>query len=86
MKHEDSELLPCPFCGGPVKLESAGVYRDEVYGHREFWGVVCRNTINRGGTCCIEQRPSASKEAAIDRWSMRNGQRSICRAVVRNAE
>ena len=26
-----------------------------------------------GGACAIEQRPSASKEAAIDRWNMRDG-------------
>lgn len=67
------QLLPCPFCGGPVKMEVAERTHDRVYGERRWWGVVCRNTINRGGTCAIEQRPSASKEAAIDRWNMRNG-------------
>ena len=59
-----------------MKLENAGRFTDEVHGHREFFGVVCRNTINRGGTCCMEQVPSSSKEAAIDRWNMRNGVRS----------
>lgn len=66
-------LLPCPFCGGHVKLEIAGVKRDRIEGAREFWGVVCRNTTNLGGSCCMEQVPSASKEAAIARWNMRNG-------------
>ena len=60
------KLLPCPFCGGPVKLENP--LGDQ---HRSWWGVVCRNTINLGGTCAIEQRPSASKEAAIERWNRR---------------
>ncbi len=67
------ELLPCPFCGGPVKLEKAHVQRDENFGARQFYGVVCRNTTNLGGTCCMEQIPSASKEAAVSRWNMRNG-------------
>lgn len=67
-------LLPCPFCGGPVKLEGAHIQRTKEFGARQFWGVVCRNTINIGGSCCMEQVPSASKEAAIGRWNMRNGQ------------
>lgn len=71
-----TELLPCPFCGGPVKLEDAHVQLTKVFGARQFYGVVCRNTINLGGTCCMEQVPSASKKAAITRWNMRNGVRS----------
>lgn len=65
------ELLPCPFCGGPVNLESAGDRVRLAEGRREFWGVVCRNTTNVGGSCCMEQVPSASKEAAIARWNTR---------------
>ena len=61
---ERDALRPCPFCGGPVKLE-------QTIDRREWWGVVCRNTINVGGTCAIQQRPSASKEAAIIRWNRR---------------
>jgi hypothetical protein len=75
-KNEASELMPllaCPFCGGTVALEEAESTIDPIYGKRRWWGVVCRNTINRGGTCAIQQVPSASKEAAIDRWNMRNG-------------
>lgn len=56
-------LKPCPFCGGDVKLERTL--------KRDSWGVVCRNTLNLGGTCAIEQIPSKSKEAAITRWNMR---------------
>jgi hypothetical protein len=67
----DIELLPCPFCGGPVKLEEAQSTRSHIFGERRWWGVVCRNTMNRGGTCAIEQRPSASEEAAIERWNRR---------------
>ncbi len=70
---QSEKLKPCPFCGGAVSLESAGRHWHPIEGEREFWGVVCRNTINRGGTCAIEQRPSASKGAAIDRWNMREG-------------
>ena len=66
-------LLPCPFCGGPVALEEAHVQRSQQFGNRQFYGVVCRNTINLGGTCCMEQVPSARKHAAISRWNMRNG-------------
>ena len=68
-------LKPCPFCGGPVKLEQAGETTHFMLGPRKWWGVVCRNTLNRGGTCCMEQVPSASQEAAIDRWNMRDGKR-----------
>lgn len=58
------ELKPCPFCGGPVELEN-------TINSRSWWGVVCRNARNRGGTCAIQTRPSASKEVAIERWNMR---------------
>jgi hypothetical protein len=68
-------LLPCPFCGGPVSLEIAGERTHPIHGPTRFYGVVCRNTINIGGSCCMEQRGSASKESAIDRWNMRNGKR-----------
>lgn len=67
----DAELLPCPFCGGLVNLEETTSYYDEMYGNRQWWGVVCRNTTNRGGSCAIQQRPSASKEAAVERWNRR---------------
>jgi hypothetical protein len=64
-------LKPCPFCGGPVKLEEAHPTRDRMFGERRWWGVVCRNTTNLGGTCAIQQRPSASRGAAIERWNRR---------------
>jgi hypothetical protein len=67
-------LLPCPFCGGPVTLEQSTEQYSREHGQRQYWGVVCRNVINLGGSCCIEQIPSASKEAAVARWNMRNGQ------------
>jgi hypothetical protein len=60
------ELKPCPFCGGAVELEQAN-----SRGAHRGWGVVCRNTINLGGTCAIEQIPSASREAATERWNRR---------------
>ena len=69
-------LLPCPFCGGEVMLESTLIRRSKEFSSRKFWGVVCRNMKNLGGSCAMEQVPSASKEAAIDRWNMRNGVRS----------
>lgn len=62
-----SELLPCPFCGGPVDVEET---RPASNGQR-FWGVTCRNTLNVGGTCAIEQIPSGSRETAIARWNAR---------------
>lgn len=68
---DTKELKPCPFCGGLVELERAENTRGGIYGERKWWGVVCRNTINRGGTCAIQQAPSASEDAAIDRWNMR---------------
>lgn len=63
-RDKNAELLPCPFCGGPVELE-------QTVSSREWWGVVCRNTANRGGTCAIQQMPSASQDAAIERWNRR---------------
>lgn len=75
-----SDLKPCPFCGGPVRIELARTTRDFMYGDkngdRHWYGVICRNTINHGGTCCMDQVPSASKEAAIARWNMRDGVRA----------
>lgn len=73
MKPEEVEikLLPCPFCGGSVKLEQTTGEYERMFGRRQWWGVVCRNTMNLGGTCAIHQRPSASKDAAIARWNMR---------------
>lgn len=35
-----------------------------------------------GGTCAIEQRPSASPEAAADRWNMRAVDRAALDAAV----
>jgi len=63
-------LLPCPFCGGDVRLE-------KTIDRREWWGVVCRNTEGLGGTCAIQQRPSASIEAAVTRWNTRSKLPSI---------
>jgi len=42
-----------------------------MYGERRWWGVICRNTINRGGSCAIQQIPSASIDAAAERWNHR---------------
>lgn len=67
----EAALLPCPFCGGKVSLERAADTRSEAHGLRQWWGVKCRNTLNLGGTCAIEQTPSASPEAAIERWNRR---------------
>jgi hypothetical protein len=52
-------------------LEEANPTRDDFEGYRRWWGVICRGTRNRGGTCAIQQRPSASREAAVERWNMR---------------
>lgn len=68
----DAELKPCPFCGGAVELERTTGSYEKMHGQREWWGVVCRNTINVGGTCAIQQVPSASKEAAVERWNRRS--------------
>jgi hypothetical protein len=70
------ELKPCPFCGGPVEIEKATETYSRMYGNREYWGVVCRNTINLGGSCAIQQIPSVSKEAAVERWNRRSGYRN----------
>jgi len=67
----NDELLPCPFCGGPVSLERAHDTLDNIHGTRKWWGVVCRNTLNLGGTCAVQIRPSASPETAIERWNRR---------------
>lgn len=78
-------LKPCPFCGGPVQLELARVTDDRMYGdkngERRWYGVVCRNTTNVGGSCCMDQVPSASKEAATARWNMRAPQEKARRTL-----
>lgn len=57
-------LKPCPFCGGQVDIE-------KTIDGRKWYGVVCRNTQNLGGSCAVSIRPSASEESAIGRWNMR---------------
>ena len=64
MSCDNIKLKQCPFCGGDVEIE-------QTVDDRKYFGVVCRNTMNRGGTCAIQQRPSASREAAEDRWNAR---------------
>lgn len=64
-------LLPCPFCGGPVTLERTTDTYERLHGRRGWWGVKCRNRLNLGGTCAIEQVPSASQSAAVERWNRR---------------
>lgn len=74
---DTTPLAPCPFCGGPVQLEEASPTRDRLYGERRWYGVVCRNTTNIGGSCAMEQIPSASKESAIARWNRRASQKQV---------
>ncbi len=52
-------------------MEEAYPTRSSMYGERRWWGVTCRNTINRGGSCAIYQIPSASIDAAAERWNSR---------------
>lgn len=66
---EKVALLPCPFCGGAVKLEQT--VEAMLAKSDEWWGVVCRNDKNLGGTCAIQQRPSRTREAATTRWNTR---------------
>ena len=67
-------LLPCPFCGGPV-------YMERTVDERKWYGIVCRNTLNRGGSCAVSIRPSASEEAAVERWNKRAWQACVARTV-----
>lgn len=66
-------LLPCPFCGQAVVMEELDETRDRNYGWRRWWGIKCRSTVNRGGSCVLEMIPQASPEAVADRWNMRDG-------------
>lgn len=65
MTIDKEKLKPCPFCGGEVQMETVKSRAGTLY------GVVCRNTGNRGCTCAMEQVPSRTAEAAIARWNMR---------------
>lgn len=58
-------LKPCPFCGDDAQLEKVERRSGTWY------GVICRGTRNHGGTCAIEQVPSRTQEAAVQRWNMR---------------
>jgi hypothetical protein len=68
-----ADLLPCPFCGGEVSLEAVTGDRNYHDGTRQWWGIICRNVGNLGGTCAVQIAPSATKSAAIARWNMRDG-------------
>jgi hypothetical protein len=67
---EGERLLPCPFCGGPVELERPAD-RPRRSGPDDWWGVICRNTENLGGSCALSIAPSRSKASAIARWNRR---------------
>lgn len=73
------KLKPCPFCGAAVELE-------QTIDGREWWGVICRNSKSYGGSCAIQQRPSGSKDAAINRWNTRAESEEIkeLRAILQN--
>lgn len=71
MTVDNEKLKPCPFCGGEVQLETVKSRAGTLY------GVVCRNTGNRGCTCAMEQVPSRSAEAAIARWNMRKPEEEL---------
>lgn len=73
-QQREVELKPCPFCGGQVRLEKAFEQRHEMFGRRKFYGIVCRNLTNLGGSCGMQQVPTASQGAAVARWNMRDGQ------------
>jgi hypothetical protein len=64
-------LKPCPFCGVVPVIERCDDTMDSLYGPRKWWGIKCRSTLNRGGTCAVEIQPQASVEAAVARWNMR---------------
>ena len=58
------KLMPCPFCGGPAKVESKwdGVVR---------WRVKCRN---RHSKCAVHPKTPydyVSEELAIQAWNRR---------------
>lgn len=63
MKMKNNKLLPCPFCGGKVKLDK---YTD-VVGRNKF-GIVCKN---EECNCLPFTSWWASKEDAIKSWNTR---------------
>jgi hypothetical protein len=65
------KLRPCPFCGGAVEVERCADTFERQHGQRQWWGVVCRTSRNRGGACAVEIRPSTSVEVAAERWNLR---------------
>lgn len=71
MTIDKEKLKPCPFCGGEVQLETVKSRAGTLY------GVVCRNTGNRGGTCAMEQVPTRTAEAAMARWNMRKPEEEV---------
>jgi hypothetical protein len=64
-------LKPCPFCGGAVQIERCTDTFERLHGRRQWWGIVCRNTRNWGGSCALETTPQASIEAVVERWNKR---------------
>ena len=64
-------LLPCPFCGSPVDIEEVQPTYSPEFGKRRWWGIQCRNTLSRGGTCTLQIVPQDSAEAATERWNTR---------------
>jgi hypothetical protein len=78
----DIKLKPCPFCGGEVEIETTL----RAYSCRDWYGIVCRNTKNLGGTCALQIAPQASPEVAAKRWNMRVPEDDLRAALVEARE
>ena len=57
----NSELKPCPFCGGEAEIKKQQHILNDVY------SVVCKDKVCRGRAV----KPLVDKEAAIVAWNRR---------------
>ena len=70
----DSELLPCPFCGGEASLEQA-----EGSLGRMRWTVGCNERTDDGAILCYGYQSLttfATKREAAEAWNRRTGAQS----------
>lgn len=66
------ELLPCPFCGKPAKLEDFNDHHGEWFnlGCSDNWQVAQNSKGCPGGLIWYTAEPE-DKEAAIEAWNQR---------------
>lgn len=67
-KHEITQILPCPFCGGKAELHHEDAYEDDFGDMPEHWWVGCQNKRCK---MTVQTGLFLAKDNAIKAWNTR---------------